>query len=105
MKNNSGGILIGILTGVAIGVGVGILFAPNKGSKTRKKLKNVAVDTKQDVSKWLTYAKDELDQTAHENKMAFDKKINNTIENMSHKAEDILKEMEHKLERLKKMNS
>lgn len=105
MKNNMGKMSIAILTGVAIGVGVGILFAPQKGSKTRKKLKNVAVDTKQDVSKWLSYAKDELVQTAHDNKEAFDKKINNTIENMSHKAEDIIKEMEHKLERLKKMNS
>lgn len=105
MKNNQGGILIGILTGVAIGVGVGILYAPNKGSKTRKKIKTAAVDTTQDVSDWLTQAKDELVQTAYDNKEAFDKKIKNTVANMSHKAEDILSDMEQKLERLKKMNS
>ena len=33
---NAGKILIGVLSGVAVGATVGILFAPYKGSKTRK---------------------------------------------------------------------
>lgn len=106
MKNsNKGEMLIAIVTGVAIGLGIGVLYAPDKGSKTRKKIKNTAVDTTQDVSDWLANVKDELVQTAHDNKEAFDKKIKNTMANMSHKAEDILTEMEQKLERLKRMNS
>jgi gas vesicle protein len=35
---SSGKILLGILTGVAVGGTLGILFAPDKGSKTRKKI-------------------------------------------------------------------
>lgn len=35
---NSGKILLGVLAGVAAGAMVGILFAPEKGSKTRKQI-------------------------------------------------------------------
>ena len=34
----SGKILLGVLAGVAIGATLGILFAPDKGSSTRKKI-------------------------------------------------------------------
>lgn len=35
---NSSKVLLGILGGVAAGVLVGVLFAPDKGTKTRKKI-------------------------------------------------------------------
>ena len=35
---NSGKVLLGVLAGVAAGALLGILFAPGKGSKTRKKI-------------------------------------------------------------------
>jgi gas vesicle protein len=37
MKKNQ--FILGLLGGVAIGVLTGVLFAPQKGSKTRKKMK------------------------------------------------------------------
>lgn len=36
----TGKALLGILTGVAVGAALGILFAPDEGVKTRKKIKN-----------------------------------------------------------------
>lgn len=45
---NSNKVLLGILGGVAVGAIAGILFAPDKGSKTRKKI----------TDKGKTYAKD-----------------------------------------------
>ncbi len=35
---NSGKVFLGLLAGVAVGATLGILFAPGKGSKTRKKI-------------------------------------------------------------------
>lgn len=34
----SGKVLLGVLAGVAVGATLGILFAPDKGSATRKKI-------------------------------------------------------------------
>jgi gas vesicle protein len=41
---NSGKILLGVLAGVAVGAGLGILFAPDKGSSTRKKISKKGQD-------------------------------------------------------------
>jgi gas vesicle protein len=35
---SSGKVLLGVLAGLAVGATLGILFAPDKGSKTRKKI-------------------------------------------------------------------
>ncbi len=40
----SGKVLLGVLAGVAAGAMVGILFAPEKGSRTRKKMLNKSED-------------------------------------------------------------
>jgi len=41
---NSGKVLLGILAGVAVGGLLGVLFAPEKGSKTRKRISNKSED-------------------------------------------------------------
>ena len=44
MKESTANFLLGMLAGAAAGAIVGILFAPDKGSKTREKLRNKILD-------------------------------------------------------------
>ena len=104
MKNNSGTLLIAILAGAAVGASLGILYAPNKGSKTRGKIKHAVTDTTEEVTEWVKNAKEDLVRSAHDNKVAFDKKIESSISTMSTKAEDIISSLEHKLETIKNTN-
>ena len=42
---NKTNVVIGVLAGVAVGALLGVLFAPDKGSETRKKLSRKVTDT------------------------------------------------------------
>jgi gas vesicle protein len=105
MENNNGNLFMAFLAGASIGASLGILFAPNKGSETREKIKHTVADTTHDLSERLKHAKDELSKTAQEKKLVFDKTLDDAISNMSYKAEDIINALEGKLEDLKKKNA
>jgi gas vesicle protein len=47
---NTGKAVLGVLAGVAVGALLGVLFAPDKGSETRKKVFKKGSDTLDDLS-------------------------------------------------------
>jgi gas vesicle protein len=72
MKNSSKIALFSFLAGAAAGAALGLLFAPDKGSVTREKLRNKAKDLGDEISEKYDSLKDELKNMRH--KMKTDKK-------------------------------
>ncbi|MBC2839564.1 YtxH domain-containing protein [Robiginitalea sp. SC105] len=105
MRNESGAIMLALLTGAAIGAGVGILYAPDAGSNTRKKIREKVDETRHDLADRILHAKDELTRTAEEKRVAFEDKLEDLLSHMSYKADDIIVGLEHKLEELRKKNA
>ncbi len=105
MSKDSGSVLLALLTGAAIGAGIGILYAPDKGDKTRKRIKDKALHARDDISARISSATDQLVKTADAKKADFERKLEDTISNMSYKADDIIATLERKLADLKKKNA
>lgn len=89
MSNNTGNTLMALLAGAAIGAVAGILMAPDKGSKTREKIKDSFEKAKDNLKK-----KFDVEETYED-----------LLSTMSHKTEDVISFLESKLADLKKQNA
>jgi len=97
--------ILALLAGAAIGVGLGILFAPDKGTKTREKIKDGLDDLKDSAkSKWNsleTETKDKFSKTKADLKDT----VNDLLSDSSYKAEETITFLEEKLAEIKKQNA
>lgn len=50
---NKTNLIIGVLAGAAVGALLGVLFAPDKGSETRKKISKKGAETMEDLKEKL----------------------------------------------------
>ncbi|MFT5217725.1 MAG: gas vesicle protein [Glaciecola sp.] len=105
MSNNTGTTLLALLTGAAIGAGVGILFAPDKGSKTRGKIKDGYKDAQKDLVKKYEKLSDEVKTRMSSAKIDFEGSYDDLLDSMSHKTEDVILFLEDKLAGLKANNA
>ncbi len=64
--NSTGKTFLALLGGMAVGVATGVLIAPDKGKKTRKKLKNKAEKLSRDVENMAENAVNSIKQSAQE---------------------------------------
>lgn len=68
---NSGKIVLGILASIGVGALIGIVFAPQKGSKTGRKMmkkgENYLDDVKSQLDELLNKSTDKIEQTWKEN--------------------------------------
>jgi len=105
MSTKYGNGILALLAGAAIGLGLGILFAPDKGIKTREKIKDGLDDLKDSAkSKWNsleTETKDKFSKTKADLKDT----VNDLLSDSSYKAEETITFLEEKLAELKKQNA
>ena len=103
--SNKSDALIGFLTGAALGVTLGVLFAPDKGTKTRKKIKKTALDAKDELVSRTNELTSQLTSKFDSHKIEFETKLDNMVSEMSDKADDVITTLEKKLATLKKQNA
>lgn len=93
--------LITLVTGAIIGVGVGLLFAPHKGSKTRKIIKNKLKDSKDSLMNMGGDISDYLKGKATDVEDKFEDTVDEFIASGREKADDVITILEEKLAALK----
>ncbi|MBE0393315.1 YtxH domain-containing protein [Flavobacterium sp. PL002] len=95
MKTNN--TILGVLGGIAVGALLGILFAPDKGEKTRKKIKDKSTDYADDLSGKFNSAVDTISKKYDELKS----ETKSMYAEGKSQLEDTKKELEKETERLK----
>ncbi|MCW8981233.1 MULTISPECIES: YtxH domain-containing protein [Altibacter] len=105
MASNTGQTLLALLTGAAIGAGIGILYAPDKGSKTRSKISKETKKAQKRLNKQIKETTSNLSTKAQQARLSFEQKLEDTLSSASYKADDILVAMEDKLEALRRQNA
>lgn len=101
---NSGNSILAFLSGAAIGAAVGVLYAPEKGEDTRKRLNSEAHKAKGRFEKQWDEASAHLSDSAKRAKADFDSKLEETLSSASFKADDIIVSLEKRLEELREKN-
>ncbi|WP_224491284.1 YtxH domain-containing protein [Robertkochia flava] len=108
-EKNIGALLFGALAGF----GIGILFAPQKGSETRRKIARNTAAAKDNISSEAVYLKDALlsktqdlrdtlTGSISDNKKSFDERLIALLSEANFKTEDVIHKLEKHLETLKK---
>ena len=105
MSNNTGNTIVALVTGALVGAGIGILFAPDKGSKTREKIKDGYDDAKDNLKHKFEDITHQLRERFSGSKHNMEETYEELVSSMSHKTEDVISFLETKLADLKAQNA
>ncbi|AUC86606.1 hypothetical protein CW731_00525 [Polaribacter sp. ALD11] len=99
--SNSSNTIVGLLAGTVIGATLGVLFAPDKGEKTRQRISEEALAAKDKMAEKASEIKAQVSSTVIDSKESLDIQLDKVVSNVSHKAQDVIATLENKLKELK----
>lgn len=97
--------LLALIAGAAIGAGIGVLFAPEEGKKTRKKIKESLDDVSEDLKNKFNEIRSDAEHSGTQMKTSFMENVEDFLSKTSYKAEEVIETLERKLEQLKRANA
>ncbi len=103
--NNSSKTALAALAGVAIGATIALLYAPESGEETRKKLKKKAIEAKNTAAKYAQETYEKASARATDFKCTVAERLDSALATASEKADDVITALEEKLAQLKKKNA
>jgi len=95
------GTLVAVLAGAAIGAGLGILFAPDQGANTRRKIKEGYGTKKDELKEKITELTEQLKNKIGSSKADLESQFDHLVANVESEKDDIINTLERKLEQLK----
>ncbi|MEC4113233.1 YtxH domain-containing protein [Myroides pelagicus] len=101
MSNKVGGTVLAVLAGVAVGASLGILFAPEEGKKTRKKIKKTFDDSKEDLEDKIDELKKQVRTVVNKKKHDIEESLDHFVHSSGKKRDEVIASLEEKLAALK----
>lgn len=95
------GTIVAVLAGAAVGAALGILFAPDEGSKTRKKIRDGVGSKADEIKDKLSDLTEAVKSKFGGAKQDLESTLDNLAANVEHKKDEIIEALERKLEELK----
>ncbi|WP_167342779.1 YtxH domain-containing protein [Nonlabens sp. SY33080] len=101
----TGNTIIALAAGAALGAIAGILYAPESGKKTRKKLKKEAIKAKDTFTESAQRTYEQVAAKTSEVRGTVGERIDEALSTASYKADDAIVALEEKLEQLRTQNA